>query len=100
MGHAATRPRDRATLATGPAGRNFRRWPVLDQRLWQAPRAPGSLNAEVRSLRRFMDRRIAWMDHAIGSLRCWTAQRAMPAATVSFVASSMRTNAPVTRFRA
>lgn len=62
--------RDRATLVSGPAGRNFGRWPVLDQRLWQAPRARGSFSAEVRSLRRFMDRRIAWMDRAIGSLRC------------------------------
>ena len=46
----------------GAAGRNFRRWPVLDRRIWPNPVARGSYRAEVRSLRSWLKRRIAWLD--------------------------------------
>ena len=46
----------------GAAGRNFRRWPVLDRRIWPNPVARGSYRAEVRSLRSWLVRRIAWLD--------------------------------------
>jgi hypothetical protein len=51
-------------LRSGPAGRNFRRWPVLNQRLWQNPAARGSFGAEVRHLRRWLDQRMTWLDRA------------------------------------
>jgi hypothetical protein len=50
----------------GSVTRNFRRWPVLDRRIWPNPRALGSHRAEVRFLRRWFDRRIAWLDAAMG----------------------------------
>jgi hypothetical protein len=56
--------RSRRTLAGGPAARNFRRWPILDVRLWQNPVARGSFGAEVGALRRYLVRRMAWMDRA------------------------------------
>jgi hypothetical protein len=62
--------RYRALLTRGPAGRNFRRWPTLDERLWQSPRARGSYTAEVRFLRSWLDRRMRWMTRAAPSLRC------------------------------
>ena len=46
----------------GAAGRNFRRWPVLDRRIWPNPVARGSYRAEVRALRSWLVRRIAWLD--------------------------------------
>jgi hypothetical protein len=46
----------------GAVGRNFRRWPVLDRRIWPNPVARGSYRAEVRFLRRWLIRRIAWID--------------------------------------
>jgi hypothetical protein len=49
-------------LAAGPAGRNFRRWPVLNTRLWQNPAARGSFRAEVAYLRSYLRRRMAWMN--------------------------------------
>jgi hypothetical protein len=49
----------------GSAGRNFRRWPVLDRRIWPNPRALGSHRAEVRHLRSWFDRRIAWLDREL-----------------------------------
>ena len=60
----------RHALARGPAGRNFRRWPTLDERLWQSPRARGSYGAEVRYLRGWLTRRMNWMDRASRGLRC------------------------------
>jgi hypothetical protein len=46
----------------GPAGRNFRRWPVLHRRVWPNPVARGSFRAEVRFLRSWLARRIEWID--------------------------------------
>jgi hypothetical protein len=59
-----------AALGAGAAGRNFRRWPTLDQRLWQSPRARGSHRAEVAFLRTWLSRRMAWMDGAARDVRC------------------------------
>jgi CotH protein len=44
---------------------NFRRWPVLDRRIWPNPRARGSYRAEVRFLRSWLNRRIRWIDRNI-----------------------------------
>jgi hypothetical protein len=46
----------------GAAGRNFRRWPVLDRKIWPNPVARGSYRAEVAFLRSWLIRRIAWLD--------------------------------------
>jgi hypothetical protein len=46
----------------GAAGRNFRRWPVLHRKIWPNPAARGSFRAEVRFLRSWLVRRIAWLD--------------------------------------
>lgn len=45
---------------------NFLRWPILNQRVHQNPRALGSFQAEVDVLRTFMKERIAWMDRKLG----------------------------------
>jgi hypothetical protein len=47
---------------------NFRRWPVLDRRIWPNPRARGSYRAEMRFLRSWLDRRIRWIDRNVGRL--------------------------------
>ena len=52
----------------GEIGANFRRWPVLDQRIWPNPRARGSYAAEVGFLRSWLSRRIAWIDRNIDGL--------------------------------
>jgi hypothetical protein len=52
----------------GAVGRNFRRWPVLDRRIWPNPRARGSYRAETRFLRSWLKRRIAWIDRNVGRL--------------------------------
>jgi hypothetical protein len=52
----------------GAVGRNFRRWPVLDRRIWPNPVARGSYRAEVRFLRSWLERRIRWIDRNIGGL--------------------------------
>jgi hypothetical protein len=57
----ATVERSRRELR-GAAGRNFRRWPVLDRRIWPNPAARGSFRAEVRFLRSWLVRRIDWLD--------------------------------------
>lgn len=49
----------------GDVGRNFTRWPVLHQPLWPATKARGSHTAEVRFLRTWMSRRIAWIDRQL-----------------------------------
>jgi hypothetical protein len=46
----------------GAASRNFRRWPVLDRRIWPNPAARGSFRAEVRFLRSWLVRRVEWLD--------------------------------------
>ncbi|MGH2920378.1 MAG: CotH kinase family protein, partial [Solirubrobacteraceae bacterium] len=51
----------------GPAARrNFRRWPVLSERVWQEPVLRGSHRAEVRALRSWLRRRVAWLDRKLG----------------------------------
>jgi hypothetical protein len=52
----------------GEITRNFRRWPVLDRRIWPNPVARGSHRAEMRFLRSWLKRRIAWIDRNIGRL--------------------------------
>ena len=54
----------REPRCTGPAGRNFRRWPILNRRVLQNPAARGSYTAETRNLRRWLVRRMTWMDRA------------------------------------
>ena len=53
-----------AALLRPAAGRNFRRWPVLNRRVYQNPAARGSFRAEVRFLRSWLSRRMAWIDRA------------------------------------
>lgn len=51
----------------GPAAqRNFRRWPVLDERVWQEPVLRGSYKAEVKALRSWLRKRVAWLDKKLG----------------------------------
>ena len=45
---------------------NFLRWPILNQRVHQNPRALGSFQAEVEVLRTFMKERLLWMDRKLG----------------------------------
>jgi len=59
--------RSRAELH-GALERNFRRWPVLDQRIWPNPVARGSYEAELRFLRGWLKRRIAWIDRNVERL--------------------------------
>jgi hypothetical protein len=47
---------------------NFRRWPVLDVRIWPNPVARGSHTAELRHMRGWLKRRIGWIDRNIGRL--------------------------------
>jgi hypothetical protein len=52
----------------GPAAqRNFRRWPVLNKRVWQEPVLRGSYKAEVRGLRSWLRGRVAWLDRTLGT---------------------------------
>ena len=53
---------DSQAALRGSVGRNFRRWPILHTPVWPSKRAHGSHRAEVRFLRLWMSRRIAWMD--------------------------------------
>ena len=58
--------------ATGAAGRNFRRWPVLGRRVWPNPAAAvqrTTYASEVRALRTWLRRRVAWLDRNVGRLR-------------------------------
>jgi CotH kinase protein len=48
---------------------NFRRWPVLDRRIWPNPRARGSYRAEMRFLRGWLNRRIGWLDRNLSGRR-------------------------------
>ena len=49
----------------GELNRNFTRWPVLHRRIWPNGAARGSHSAEVRHLRSWLDRRIAWIDRNV-----------------------------------
>jgi hypothetical protein len=46
----------------GAAGRTFRRWPILDRRVFQEPAVRGTWTAEVAALRRWLQARVAWLD--------------------------------------
>jgi hypothetical protein len=62
----------RRLTATGAVRRNFRRWPVLGVRLWPNPPAAvrrTTYESEVRALRSWLHRRIAWMDAHVDDLR-------------------------------
>ena len=62
---------DRLT-ATGAAGRNFRRWPVLGRRVWPNPASAVSrttYGSEVAALRSWLRARVAWLDRNVGRLR-------------------------------
>jgi hypothetical protein len=50
----------------GSIADNFARWPVLGQRVWPNPVARGTHGAEMRFLRGWLARRIAWLDRNIG----------------------------------
>jgi hypothetical protein len=51
----------------GPAAkRNFKRWPVLKERIWQEPVLRGSYSAEVKGLRSWLRKRVAWLDSKLG----------------------------------
>jgi CotH kinase protein len=52
----------------GSVADNFARWPVLGRRIWPNPVARGSHGAELRFLRGWLTRRIAWIDRNIGRL--------------------------------
>jgi hypothetical protein len=52
----------------GEINANFRRWPVLHRKIWPNPVARGSYRAELRFLRSWLSRRIAWIDRNIGRL--------------------------------
>ena len=62
----------RRLSATGAAGRNFQRWPVLGVRLWPNPPAAvgrTTYASEVRALRSWLKLRIGWMDRHVDDLR-------------------------------
>lgn len=62
----------RRLMATGAAGRNFRRWPVLGVRVWPNPPAAvrrTTYTSEVRALRWWLRQRIAWMDGHVRAFR-------------------------------
>ncbi|CAN5545708.1 hypothetical protein BH20ACT17_BH20ACT17_00580 [soil metagenome] len=51
----------------GPAaGRNFGRWPILNQRVFEEPVLRGSHTAEVNAVRRWLRARVAWLDRKLG----------------------------------
>ena len=50
----------------GEVSRTFTLCPILDRVVWPAARARGSHGAEVHHLRRWIDRRMAWMDRRLG----------------------------------
>ena len=45
---------------------NFLRWPILNSRVHQNPRALGSFEAEVETVRHFVKERLPWMDKRLG----------------------------------
>ncbi len=54
-------------LSGGPAERNFRRWPVIGERVWPNAYVETSYDDAVDFLRTWLPRRMAWLDAAIGS---------------------------------
>ena len=60
-------------------GPNFRRWPVLGQRLWPNPASAVSrrtYGSEVAGLRSWLRVRVAWLDRNVARLRGGEAERA------------------------
>ncbi len=47
--------------------RQLPRWPILDREIWPNPVARGSHRAEMRFLRGWLKRRIAWIDRQFGA---------------------------------
>ena len=45
---------------------NFRRWPIMNDYVHQNPRIWGSYKNEVNNVRKFMKKRIQWMDNKLG----------------------------------
>lgn len=45
---------------------NFLRWPTLNTKVHMNPKAWGSYQSEVQNVRRFIKKRLAWMDHRLG----------------------------------
>ena len=73
-GHLQRRVRAHAGAlsASGAAGRNFRRWPVLGQRVWPNPASAVSrttYGSEVAALRSWLRVRVAWLDRNVARLR-------------------------------
>lgn len=44
---------------------NFCRWPILSQYVHQNPQAPGSYDAEVDIVRRYISKRVDWIDNKL-----------------------------------
>jgi hypothetical protein len=63
-----------SALLRGPAARNFKRWPILGRYVPPNPRDPRTgryrttWQAEVRFTRRWLNRRIAWLDRGLPRL--------------------------------
>jgi len=58
-------------IATGAAGRNFRRWPVLGEVIWPNPSDAASRTtyaSEVHTLTAWLDARISWLDAHVHEL--------------------------------
>ncbi len=51
-----------ARTMRGSIARNFQRWPILDRRIWPNPRVRAAFAAELRFLRSWLRRRMAWID--------------------------------------
>jgi hypothetical protein len=73
-GHLQRRVRAHAGRlgASGAAGRNFRRWPVLGQRVWPNPASAVSrttYGSEVAALRTWLRARVTWLDRNVARLR-------------------------------
>ena len=50
------------TLLQASAKKNFQRWPILNKKVHQNPRAGGTYAKEVRWVREYITDRMAWMD--------------------------------------
>lgn len=66
-------------LLAASAALNFERWPILNQRVHQNPRAGGTFAQEVQWIRDYIEERIAWMDNKLNyspnALPVWQEQR-------------------------
>lgn len=57
----------RAKLLHAPARRNFARWPILHDGVFPEQQPRGSYRAEIRTTKRWLDRRIAVLDRALAA---------------------------------